>query len=94
MAEKSQTVIASGKPSVLVSSLIEHCIIPRCLLSPMDADFCARFIMTIHLCGTPGFPTLLCYDKVRPILIHRTVELTTLFAAYRRTCKNNHILLQ
>ena len=30
----------------------------------MDADFCAQFIKVLHLQGTPGFHTLLCYDKV------------------------------
>ena len=30
----------------------------------MDADFCAQIIKVIHTQGTPGFPTLLCYDKV------------------------------
>lgn len=30
----------------------------------MDADFCAQFIKVLHTQGTPGFPTLLCYDKV------------------------------
>lgn len=49
----------------LVGSLIEHCIQPRCLLSPMDADFCAQFIKVMHTQGTPGFHTLMCYDKVR-----------------------------
>ncbi len=30
----------------------------------MDADFCAQFIKVMHLQGTPGFPTLMTYDKV------------------------------
>lgn len=29
----------------------------------MDADFCAQIIKVIHTQGTPGFPTLMCYDK-------------------------------
>ncbi|KAF8165073.1 transcription factor/nuclear export subunit protein 2-domain-containing protein [Crassisporium funariophilum] len=48
----------------LVNSIIEHCIQPRCLLSPMDADFCAQFIRILHTQGTPGFHTLGCYDKL------------------------------
>ncbi len=43
--------------------MIEHCIQPRSLLSPMDADFCAQFIQVMHSQGTPGFHTLGCYDK-------------------------------
>lgn len=52
----------------LVSAIVEHCIQPRALLSPMDAEFCAQFIRVLHLQGTPGFYTLMCYDKVRPSL--------------------------
>ena len=52
------------KPNALINAVIEHCIQPRCLLSPMDADFCAQFIKVLHLQGTPGFHTLGCYDKV------------------------------
>lgn len=50
--------------AVLASAIIEHCIQPRCLLSPMDADYCAQIIKVIHTQGTLGFPTLMCYDKV------------------------------
>ncbi|TDL29757.1 hypothetical protein BD410DRAFT_710827 [Rickenella mellea] len=57
-------VVGLGKVTTFVSSLIEHCIQPRCLLSPMDADFCVRIIKSLHLRGTPGFPTLMCYDKL------------------------------
>lgn len=52
------------RSAVLASAIIEHCIQPRCLLSPMDADYCAQIIKVIHTQGTPGFPTLMCYDKV------------------------------
>jgi THO complex subunit 2 len=58
------TSFVAPKGNALVSSIIEHCIQPRCLLSPMDADFCTQIIKVIHTQGTPGFPTLLCYDKV------------------------------
>ena len=49
--------------------MIEHCIQPRSLLSPMDADFCAQFIKVLHTQGTPGFSTLMCYDKVSYVQI-------------------------
>jgi THO complex subunit 2 len=65
--------LAAPKGNALVSSIIEHCIQPRCLLSPMDADFCAQIIKVIHTQGTPGFPTLLCYDKVGSC--HRMLDL-------------------
>ena len=59
-------LVASGsaKGATFIQSLIEHCIQPRCLLSPMDAVYCARLIRTLHERGTPGFHTLMCYDKV------------------------------
>ncbi|KAK7060210.1 THO2 plays a role in transcriptional elongation [Paramarasmius palmivorus] len=52
------------KPNIVLDILIEHCIQPRCLLSPMDADFCAQFVKVMHTQGTPGFYTLACYDKL------------------------------
>lgn len=58
------TSVTDPKAAVLASSFIEHCLQPRCLLSPMDADFCAQFIKVVHMQGTPGFSTLMCYDKV------------------------------
>lgn len=54
----------AGKGATFIQSLIEHCIQPRCLLSPMDAVYCARLIRTLHERGTPNFHTLMCYDKV------------------------------
>ncbi|KAF8639741.1 hypothetical protein AX17_001003 [Amanita inopinata Kibby_2008] len=62
--EKQHWFAHSTKANMLVNSLIEHCIQPRCLLSPMDADFCAQFIKVLHIQGTPGFHTLMCYDKL------------------------------
>ncbi|KAL0949134.1 hypothetical protein HGRIS_009218 [Hohenbuehelia grisea] len=62
--EKSHWFAHSTKGLVLAQAFIDHCIQPRCLLSPMDADFCAQIIKIIHTLGTPGFPTLVCYDKI------------------------------
>jgi THO complex subunit 2 len=59
----SDMILAEHRSSVLASAIIEHCIQPRCLLSPMDSDFCAQFIKVMHTQGTPGFPTLVVYDK-------------------------------
>ncbi|CAA7260264.1 unnamed protein product [Cyclocybe aegerita] len=62
--EKQHWFAHSTRSASLMPSIIEHCIQPRCLLSPMDADFCSQFIKVIHLQGTPGFHTLGCYDKM------------------------------
>ncbi|KAG6833844.1 hypothetical protein H0H87_011778 [Tephrocybe sp. NHM501043] len=62
--EKPHWFSHAPKAATLVGSIIEHCIQPRCLLSPMDADFCAQFIRVLHTQGTPGFHTLNYYDKL------------------------------
>ncbi|RDX55708.1 hypothetical protein OH76DRAFT_1461168 [Lentinus brumalis] len=62
--EKQHWFAHNSKAATLAAAIIEYCIQPRCLLSPMDADFCAQFIKVIHLQGTPGFSTLQCYDKI------------------------------
>ncbi|KAJ7283481.1 transcription factor/nuclear export subunit protein 2-domain-containing protein [Mycena rebaudengoi] len=66
--EKQHWFSHSRSSGVLVGSIIEHCIQPRCLLSPMDADFCAQIIKVLHTQGTPGFHTLMCYDKASRFL--------------------------
>ena len=49
----------------LATQIVQYCIHPRSLMSPMDADFCVQMIKVLHGMGTPGFSTLMCYDKVR-----------------------------
>lgn len=51
-------------PVPLVDYIIQHCLFPRALLSPMDADFSAQFIKQMHLLGTPNFSTAHCYDRL------------------------------
>ena len=62
--EKAHWFSHGPKAAALASVIIEHCIQPRCLLSPMDADYCAQVIKAIHIMGTPGFSTLMVYDRV------------------------------
>ncbi|PIL37228.1 hypothetical protein GSI_00921 [Ganoderma sinense ZZ0214-1] len=62
--EKQHWFAHNPKAATLAACIIEYCIQPRCLISPMDADFCAQFIKVIHLQGTPGFSTLMTYDKI------------------------------
>ncbi|KAH9938580.1 transcription factor/nuclear export subunit protein 2-domain-containing protein [Fomitopsis serialis] len=50
--------------TALGQALVDYCFLPRCLLSPMDADFCAQFIKAIHSLCTPGFPTVTCWDRI------------------------------
>ncbi|KAG8989635.1 hypothetical protein FRB90_002149 [Tulasnella sp. 427] len=52
-------------PSIpLMNEIVQHCFLPRALMSPMDAEYCATFIRSIHKNGTPGFSTLACYDRL------------------------------
>ncbi|OSD04328.1 hypothetical protein PYCCODRAFT_1444038 [Trametes coccinea BRFM310] len=62
--EKQHWFAHGPKAGILASCLIEYCLQPRCLISPMDADFCAQFVKVMHLQGTPGFHTLACLDKL------------------------------
>ncbi|KAI9063149.1 hypothetical protein FKP32DRAFT_1651303 [Trametes sanguinea] len=62
--EKQHWFAHGPKAGVLASCLIEYCLQPRCLISPMDADFCAQFVKVMHLQGTPGFHTLACLDRL------------------------------
>ncbi|TBU49613.1 transcription factor/nuclear export subunit protein 2-domain-containing protein [Dichomitus squalens] len=62
--EKHHWFAHNPKAITLAACIIEYCIQPRCLISPMDADFCAQFIKVMHLQGTPGFSTLQTYDKI------------------------------
>ncbi|KAK0490679.1 transcription factor/nuclear export subunit protein 2-domain-containing protein [Armillaria novae-zelandiae] len=54
--------LSSKRNLALVEAMLEHCIYPRCLLSPMDADYTAQMIRLLHTQGTPGFQTIVCYN--------------------------------
>ena len=56
--------VTAYKKQAGVSQIMQHCIIPRVRLSPVEAVFCARFIKQMHSLGTPHFQTLALYDKV------------------------------
>ena len=71
------------KAATLINALIEYCFQPRCVLSPMDADFCVQFVRVMHLQGTPGFWTLTCYDRVSSLLVHLGDDLTSLPLFYQ-----------
>ncbi|KAG8827201.1 THO complex subunit 2, partial [Serendipita sp. 399] len=48
----------------LLKYIVQYCVIPRALLSPMDAEFSAQFIRILHGLGTKGFWTLGCYNRL------------------------------
>ena len=41
---------------------LTHCVYPRCLLSPEDAMYCAKFVFLLHQIETPRFYTLQYFD--------------------------------
>lgn len=48
-----------------VAELMQHCVLPRLLLSPGDAQYAARLLLLAHELGAPHLSTLLCLDHVR-----------------------------
>ncbi|KAF8324471.1 transcription factor/nuclear export subunit protein 2-domain-containing protein [Cantharellus anzutake] len=46
-----------------VRHFTQHCLHPRSLLSPTDAEFSARFLKQLHLIGTPRFSSLSAYNN-------------------------------
>ncbi|CAF5004180.1 unnamed protein product, partial [Rotaria sp. Silwood1] len=45
-----------------ITEFLQLCIFPRCLLSEIDALYCADFMRVIHDLVTPNFSTIICYD--------------------------------
>ncbi|KAI5072915.1 hypothetical protein GOP47_0013021 [Adiantum capillus-veneris] len=49
---------------------LQRCIFPRCVLSMIDALYCARFVHTLHSLGTPFFNTVNHID----VLLCKTLQ--------------------
>ena len=95
--EKTHWFSHVPKATALASAIIEHCIQPRCLLSPMDADYCAQVIKAVHIMGTPGFNTLMVYNKVNQPLRRPSSNNSSLICicpAPRRSHQGCGFLLQ
>ncbi|KAK6335844.1 THO complex subunit 2 [Orbilia blumenaviensis] len=71
-------------PTKLPMQIIQHCILPRSVLSPHDASFCAKFIKRMHVSGTPKFWTFLLYDN----LFGKTILQATIFMSTEREVEN------
>ena len=52
-----------------IPAFIGHCLLPRCILTPEDAMYCAAFIRRMALEDTPYFSFMLCAQTVRPALM-------------------------
>lgn len=51
-----------------IEAFVFHCILPRCVLTPEDAMYCAFFIRKLTLEDTPYFSYLLAVRMVRLML--------------------------
>lgn len=50
--------------TAIIDDLLKVCIFPRCLFSPVDALYAAKFIGTLHGLAVDGFSSLSCYDRI------------------------------
>ncbi|TCD67697.1 THO complex subunit 2 [Steccherinum ochraceum] len=71
--EKQHWFAHNTKQSAIASAIVEHCIQPRCVLSPMDADYCAQIVKVMHSLGTPGFNSSSCYNKLLDVHIKNII---------------------
>jgi THO complex subunit 2 len=46
------------------TSLLQYCVLPRCIQSPEDALFCAKLIQLLHSIKTPRLSTLVFYNTI------------------------------
>ena len=61
--------VSESAKNVSVCSFIQHCIVPRCAFSSVDAMYCAHFLYMLHINKTPNFSSLICYDRVNCIYL-------------------------
>ncbi|KAJ9083229.1 THO2 plays a role in transcriptional elongation [Entomophthora muscae] len=62
--EKSHWFAPGTDPKALVTILVENCILQRCIVSGLDAMFCAKFLIMLHTQKTPGFSLVLAIDHI------------------------------
>jgi THO complex subunit 2 len=64
-SERNELFSNIKSTSIETSSIFfATCIFPRCLSSPEDAIYCARFIKLLHDINTPGFPVIPLFDVI------------------------------
>ena len=51
-------------PESVADSLLEHCFLPRILVSPTDAEYTYRFIKTLHELPVPEFKLMALCDRL------------------------------
>ncbi|KNC96495.1 uncharacterized protein SPPG_08084 [Spizellomyces punctatus DAOM BR117] len=73
----------------IINTMIQYCLQPRCVQSPADAMYCAKFIMMMHLLGTPNIPTASLYDR----MCSRDIIHACIFAGTEDEAKNYGLFL-
>ena len=68
---------AEASTAQIAQQLIDTCLRPRALLSPIDAMFAARFLRTLHTNGTRHLSTLAVYDSLFRQHVAQTLFGTT-----------------
>lgn len=53
-----------GKHDALNIAIMEQCLLPRILLSPVDAFYCFKLLKYLHTSGTPNFRTVGLLDQL------------------------------
>ena len=64
-----------------IGALMQHCILPRALLSPEDALYCARFLLLLHEVSVPYFMTPSVLERVVTYVAPHLVASTEIEAA-------------
>ena len=57
-------LLADADHSKTIPAFIGHCLLPRCVMTPEDAMYCAAFIRRLTLEDTPYFSFMLCAQLV------------------------------
>jgi THO complex subunit 2 len=73
---------AEEKTGASSLALLRHCVLPRIMLSPGDALYCARFVALLHANDTPGFSTIAYYNAALKTAITMCICLSEREAAH------------
>lgn len=66
---------------VAIGAVMQHCILPRALLSPEDALYCAKFLLLLHDVNVPYFVTPSVIERVVTFVAPHLVASTEIEAA-------------
>ncbi|KUJ14203.1 uncharacterized protein LY89DRAFT_736250 [Mollisia scopiformis] len=73
LKDKASWFLSAARGDDISDTLLEKCLIPRLVLSPIDAEYCFKMVRFLHDNGVPHFRTLSLYAR-----FFRTNRLRTL----------------